>query len=134
MRAIDADKLKATIRPVNEYDDYCSALISDVKKIFHKQIDDAPTITYEDLIPHGRWIKRFIDGWDMFVCSNCSGWPHSAAHMHKTFKYCPNCGAKMKGGKAVSKAIDDLSAMHYKEIRVIVDKILDLRKDKKGGE
>ena len=33
-----------------------------------------------------------------------------------------------KEGKAVSKAIDDLSAMHYKEIRLIVDKILDLRK------
>ena len=39
-----------------------------------------------------------------------------------------------KEGKAVSKAIDDLSAMHYKEIRLIVDKILDLRKEKKGGE
>lgn len=36
--------------------------------------------------------------------------------------------------KSVSKAIDDLSAMHYKEIRLIVDKILDLRKEKKGGE
>lgn len=35
-----------------------------------------------------------------------------------------------KEGKAVSKAIDDLSAMHYKEIRLIVDKILSL---KKGG-
>jgi uncharacterized protein YneF (UPF0154 family) len=39
-----------------------------------------------------------------------------------------------KEGKAVSQAIDDLSAMHYKEIRLIVDKILDLRKEKKGGE
>lgn len=37
-----------------------------------------------------------------------------------------------KEGKAVSKAIDDLSAMHYKEIQMIVNKILDLRKDKKG--
>ena len=37
-----------------------------------------------------------------------------------------------KEGKAVSKAIDDLSAMHYKEIQTIVNKIVDLRKDKKG--
>ena len=36
-----------------------------------------------------------------------------------------------KEGRAVSKAIDDLSTMHYKEIRLIVDKILSL---KKGGE
>ena len=39
-----------------------------------------------------------------------------------------------KEGKAVSKAIDDLSAMHYKEIRAIVDKILALRNERKGGE
>ncbi len=37
-----------------------------------------------------------------------------------------------KEGKAVTKAIDDLSAMHYKEIQLIVNKILDSRK--KGGE
>lgn len=35
-------------------------------------------------------------------------------------------------GKSVSKAIDDLSAMHYKEIQLIVNKILEQRK--KGGE
>ena len=39
-----------------------------------------------------------------------------------------------KEGKTVSKALDDLSAMHYKEIRLIVDKILDLKKGNKGGE
>ena len=39
-----------------------------------------------------------------------------------------------KEGKAVSKAIDDLSAMHYKEIRLIVDKVLALRNESKGGE
>ena len=38
-----------------------------------------------------------------------------------------------KEGKAVSKALDDLSAMHYKEIQLIVDKILKSRKDNKGG-
>lgn len=38
-----------------------------------------------------------------------------------------------KEGKTVSKAIDDLSALHYKEIRMIVDKILNSRNDKKGG-
>ena len=37
-----------------------------------------------------------------------------------------------KEGKAVSKAINDLSDMHYKEIQLIVNKILELRK--KGGE
>ena len=39
-----------------------------------------------------------------------------------------------KEGKTVSKALDDLSAMHYKEIQLIVDKILRSRKNNKGGE
>ena len=39
-----------------------------------------------------------------------------------------------KEGRAVSKAMDDLSDMHYKEIQTIVNKILELRKEQKGGE
>ena len=38
-----------------------------------------------------------------------------------------------KEGKAVAKAMDDLSDMHYKEIQLIVDKILKLSKNDKGG-
>lgn len=43
-----------------------------------------------------------------------------------------------KEGKAVSKAVDDLSAMHYKEIQIFFDKLvkarLNLIKDRKDGE
>lgn len=39
-----------------------------------------------------------------------------------------------KEGRAVAKAMSDLSDMHYKEVKTIVDKILDLRKERKGGE
>lgn len=90
MRAIDADKLKAKIRPVDVDDDRCAVLISDVKKIFHEQIDNAPTITYEDLVPHGRWKRR---GRNLGECSECG---EVVAVRHR---YCPNCGAKMDGGK-----------------------------------
>lgn len=38
-----------------------------------------------------------------------------------------------KEGKAVSKMADELSAMHYKEIQTIINKILELR-NQKGGE
>ena len=38
-----------------------------------------------------------------------------------------------KEGEAVAKMADDLSAMHYKEIHLIVNKILEAR-SKKGGE
>lgn len=33
-----------------------------------------------------------------------------------------------KEGKAVSNAINDLMSMHYKEIQLIINKILDTRK------
>lgn len=42
--------------------------------------------------PQGEWI--FIDnevGWD--VCSNCN-WTDARCH---TWRYCPNCGAYMRG-------------------------------------
>lgn len=101
MRLIDADKLKAKIRPAHEVD-YCSTvLISDVKKIFHKQIDDAPTITYADLVPLGRWIEHLEIGYDgacngiSYHCSECRE-PYGDI---EDMNYCPNCGAKMDGEK-----------------------------------
>ena len=42
------------------------------------------------------------------------------------------CG-DWKEGMAVSKAVDDLSAMHYQEIQLLVNKIIALRKDREGG-
>lgn len=39
-----------------------------------------------------------------------------------------------KETRAVRKAIDELSAMHYGEIQLIVNKILASRKNEKGGE
>lgn len=38
----------------------------------------------------------------------------------------------LKEGKAVAKMAEDLSAMHYKEMHIIVNKILKLQN--KGGE
>lgn len=55
-------------------------------------IRNAPTI---DAVPvvHGKW----IDGW----CSVCEYHaPHfSLSSAHYNSAYCPNCGAKMDGGK-----------------------------------
>lgn len=40
----------------------------------------------------GEW-KQAYNSFPRYVCTNCN-------HLfnNKTFKYCPNCGAKMKGG------------------------------------
>lgn len=40
-------------------------------------------------VRHGKWIKR--KHWDFHVCSECS-------FETSPSKYCPNCGADMRGG------------------------------------
>ena len=57
-----------------------------------------PTLTYEDLVPHGRWGKvipsKSAAKWSSKVsCSVC----HKAGY--ERYNYCPNCGAKMDGGQ-----------------------------------
>ena len=52
-------------------------------------IENAPTIDPESLRPSGRWDDAGYVVW----CSNC-GEPYLPAY--KSYKYCPNCGAKME--------------------------------------
>jgi hypothetical protein len=92
---IDADKLPVQkIYHVDEAGYGATFYMVDID-----DIKAAPRIAYADIVPHGKWVRRFIDGWDTFICSHCNGWPHTAAYMHETFKYCPNCGARMIGEK-----------------------------------
>ena len=44
----------------------------------------------------GEWeIVKGSHGKEIMICTNCR---HSQ-DLHATFTYCPNCGAKMKGGE-----------------------------------
>ena len=72
----------------------------------------------EVLIPKGEWIEHSCYK-DVIICSNCNSGPkgewieHSCykdviicsncnsgdSRWHKDFKFCPNCGAKMRGEK-----------------------------------
>ena len=112
MRPIDAYKLIEILD--NDVDaDVCEAFeIGSIMGYSTHAIKEAiaktPTLTYADLVPHGRWVEQderyFSPGGNpIFSCSLCS---------HKVFdkriyrweetpsyNYCPNCGAKMDGGK-----------------------------------
>ena len=46
-------------------------------------------------VPQGEWIKRF----GSINCSVCkhSNWSDSFEDLLRSFNYCPNCGAHMKG-------------------------------------
>ena len=87
MRLIDADALE------NQFG------VSDEDLLALDEIRHAPTV---DAVPvvHGRWIDAYpdIEPNPMFmygICSEC-GFEQGIS---KYLNYCPNCGAKMDGGK-----------------------------------
>jgi len=92
MRAIDADKLVKWLKIfVGSYtDNYARGYVDGIKRAIAGATELAETsITYADLVPHGRWKRR---GRNLGECSEC-GEVVAARH-----RYCPNCGAKMDGG------------------------------------
>lgn len=95
MRLIDADALDSQIYndiPIN----HCGSVVrmANMLELVSKQ----PTV---DAVPvkHGRW--ELVDEAEprRYGCSerSCLSW-------YGTYKYCPNCGAKMDGGEADDRA------------------------------
>lgn len=69
------------------------------------EIRRAPTIDPESLRPQGEWLKSEDDycGLNIIKCSLCrEEWCFEVGDDAETlnYHYCPNCGAKMKGGTA----------------------------------
>ncbi|MDE7104659.1 MAG: hypothetical protein K2O36_02125 [Ruminococcus sp.] len=58
-----------------------------------EQIKRMPTIELES-VRNGKWIKRSGDKYPYYECSEC-GYDNQSTQT----QYCPNCGAKMNGGK-----------------------------------
>ena len=57
----------------------------------YAEIINAPTVDAEP-IKHGHWVEEI----GMFLCSECGdAWGTEMEEMVRSFKYCPNCGAKM---------------------------------------
>ena len=97
MRLIDADVLDKSIRDwycaPERCDNYngvrCRACSIDDAL---SELDSAPTIDAEP-VRHGRWVRDTVDTPDIWFCTACKyciAWRPN---------YCPNCGAKMDGGK-----------------------------------
>ena len=88
MRIIDADALKESLFDLVAPSGIIYA--SDMESL----IDSAPTIER----PHGEWYHSIERGWH---CSECDEVVKDMPTcMRKaTYKFCPNCGADMRGGK-----------------------------------
>ena len=63
-----------------------------------EDFDNQPTVDVKP-VRYGKWIKSEIPC-EEFVCSECGGacWHYDTNRIVSKSRYCPNCGAKMKGG------------------------------------
>ena len=91
-RPIDADKLKRTLEIGSTIDPALERCLPTISAMVGEQ----PTLTYEDLVPHGRW--KYYHKQNKAVCTNCSFERDLDANFGRAIS-CPNCGAKMDGGK-----------------------------------
>jgi len=80
MRLIDADALKEEVNKKKVVGRFNTLLL----------IDNAPTVEER---PQGEWIRKPNEHRVDIICTNC-GYDDG----YSCFKYCPNCGADMKGG------------------------------------
>ena len=71
--------------------DECYALLVRLRVTARRALEAVPSADR----PQGEWIKRF----GLINCSVCkhSNWSDSFEDLLKSFNYCPNCGARMKG-------------------------------------
>lgn len=94
MRPIDADALKVRMFRSNEFNRDTGSF--DLPVVPWHDIEDADTLDFAP-IRHGEWEQKkhkiFGNTYE-YVCSVC-GCDYALAE----YKYCPNCGAKMDGGK-----------------------------------
>ncbi len=97
MRLIDADIL---IERMQKFDEESHVLLPWSRRSVNTLIGMIPTVT--EVAKHGRWVCSGT-GFDM--CSECrkvftDGYFTAMGIKPRIqFNYCPNCGAKMDGGK-----------------------------------
>ena len=90
MRPIDADALMEWAVDIG-----CGGMWGISIDEFTDAIEDAPTVTADP--PQGEWEERIVECESpylrrRFYCSNCGNW-----NTYGMTRYCPDCGAKMKG-------------------------------------
>ena len=61
---------------------------------FRKAIENAPTVDAVEVV-HGRWVEHRPN---VYECTACHTWYGNYGGCEE-WAYCPNCGAKMDGGK-----------------------------------
>ena len=90
-RYIDADKLKEKLMCTDIY-------YEDKTRTYHQfykaeDVDAQPAADVRENVK-GEWIRRK----DTIQCSQCKAKWIDHTYLIETFRFCPNCGADMRGG------------------------------------
>ena len=92
-RYIDADKIEYAPCVV----DQCNG--NDiVEMVAYKNLIDLMSTADVEEVRHGKWIAE-IEDWMKWTCSECGWSERTDIHVRLGYNYCPDCGAKMDGGK-----------------------------------
>lgn len=87
---IDKEVALALVKPDAPEDEKAAITIATAKKLIRSIIQRAPAADVAPVV-HGQWLcGDYYDIGD--VCSECD-WDSQMTH--PSYRYCPNCGAKM---------------------------------------
>ena len=87
---IDKEAALSLVKPDTPEDEKAAVTIVTAKKLVRSIIQRAPAADVAPVV-HGRWLcGDYYDIGD--VCSECD-WDSQMTH--PSYRYCPNCGAKM---------------------------------------
>lgn len=87
---IDKEAALSLVQPDTPEDEKAAVTIATAKKLVRSIIQRAPAADVAPVV-HGRWLcGDYYDIGD--VCSECD---LDSQMTHPSYRYCPNCGAKM---------------------------------------
>ena len=101
-RLIDANELMKFPIRINHYDKVNGNehFVLGIESVL-EYAENLPTVDAVEVV-HGRWEfdhTTVAEKYDVVKCSNCGHEAFAIAIYVKEGHYCPNCGAKMDGGK-----------------------------------
>lgn len=99
MRLIDADKFKKGLAVTDDTDASRNETFKKISEIICYLIDREPTVDTKH-VKHSKWIPYGRDSayTKFYRCSNCNyEIPIYEDSEDKPYKYCPDCGADMRG-------------------------------------
>lgn len=82
----------AEITPISEKE----KKFLEINKKISNNIKNLPSVDAVE-VKYGKWKWDFADnGWADWTCSECGWKKNTDIHVQLGYKYCPNCGVKMK--------------------------------------